>query len=180
MQEDRQPNESRTQRKGDHRVPKVRSSASLARSRSRQFRLPHPPPSKTKKNRRNLTPREHDGSFMAISNNGRREPLPLRGSIPDESATNPRSGTSSASNPKNARRTPAIFNISNSLASTTDSRPGRSPKTPNDALHVVRRCYSTWLLASAPLTIPAARAYFQSSEELRWLANARQRNPEAR
>ena len=44
MQEDRQPNETRIQRKGDHRVPKVRSSVNLGRFLHRyQSRLSHPP-----------------------------------------------------------------------------------------------------------------------------------------
>ena len=74
MQEDRQPNETRMQRKGDHRVPKVQSSAnprhSLHRSsRPSSYPLPRRPnnPQNKKLWHRKLAPRGDGAGFMVTS-----------------------------------------------------------------------------------------------------------------
>jgi hypothetical protein len=68
MQEDRQPNEIRIQRKGDHRIPKVRSSASLGPYR--QSRLSNATRSGAKKSWRNRPPRRHDEGVVRGSTSG--------------------------------------------------------------------------------------------------------------
>ena len=66
MQEDRQPNEIRAQRKGDHRIPKVRSSTSLGRYR--QSRISDTTRFKPKKSwRHNRTPRNHDEAVVTTT-----------------------------------------------------------------------------------------------------------------
>ncbi|KAF9649641.1 WD40 repeat-like protein [Thelephora ganbajun] len=102
MQEDHQPNETRIQCKGDHRVPKVRSEVNPGYPLYRQPRPSYPQFLRTKK----PWEKKERGSNL-----GQRFPPPSqRGSDParDKSATN---------------RRPATNNISKALTPTADSYP---------------------------------------------------------
>lgn len=103
MQEDRQPNEIRIQRKGDHRIPKVRSSASLGPYR--QSRFPNATRSKANKPWRKGTSRNHHEGVSVDTGdspgtqrwNGQQKPSlpPLRGStstVRDKPTTNRQPG----------------------------------------------------------------------------------------
>jgi len=102
MEEDRQPNERRLQRKGDHRVPRVRSSAVQKYSHTKKSRHKKPPGKKT-------TPRVHntgsvgtlDDAFGERGSSGVRSlpPPPLRdfGSAQGESPADRRPTTTSVS-----------------------------------------------------------------------------------
>lgn len=84
MQEDRQPNERRIQRKGDHRVPKVRSSANSKRShKSRVPRLSQSPRlRKTDKSQRKK-PTSRRGSKFRGSNPAQGQSATSRRLTPD-------------------------------------------------------------------------------------------------
>jgi len=171
MQEDRQPNETRMQRKGDHRVPKVQSSAnprhSLHRSsRPSSYPLPRRPnnPRNKKLWHRKLAPRGDDAGFVVTSDD-----LPRgqgsnrrRGFSPPPTARFEFCPGQVSSQPAacheqreyESQRTPANVDILKLMRPQIQKPP--SPTSvphpgPSSTTHTVRHYPSSRLISSAPL-----------------------------
>lgn len=157
MQEDRQPNEIRTQRKGDHRIPKVRSSTSLGRHRSSDTTRFKPNKSKS---RRKRASRDQNGGVAATTDdtlgaqllNGKRDlsPPQLRGSTPtqDSSATP-------------SRWQPAASSV------TTGSGPSPETSQTDGTLHAVCHYPPIRLVALAPLMIQQSESVAHTQKSSR-------------